>query len=86
MAAFGPVRMGERFAVRRIGLQVAQLAFQVCLQPAAAIALEDAQVTDPPLEFLALVYQRAHGLVVPLLRVALQASATDRASPVICSA
>ena len=28
MAACGPVRMGERFAVRRIGLQVAQLAFR----------------------------------------------------------
>src|SRR5262249_60180158 len=40
---------------------------------AAVLALERAQVVDPPLEFLPLLDQGAHGLAVPLLRVALQA-------------
>jgi hypothetical protein len=46
---------------------------QVRLEPAAVLALERAQVVDPPLEFLPLLDQGAHGLTVPLLRVALQA-------------
>src|SRR5208337_3432797 len=64
---------GERSAVGDTCLQVPQLAFQVSLQPAAVFALEGAQVIDSALKLLAGLDQRAHGLAVPLLRVALQA-------------
>src|SRR5271157_199645 len=64
---------GERSAVGDTCLQVPQLAFQVSLQPAAVFALEGAQVINSALKLLAGLDQRAHGLAVPLLRVALQA-------------
>src|SRR6516164_4373342 len=68
-----PGDRGEGTAVRGARLQVAQLALQVRLEPAAVLALERAQVVDPPLELLPLLDQGTHGLAVPLLRVALQA-------------
>src|SRR5690349_13439381 len=43
----------EHAAVRGAGLQVAELALQVRLQPAAVLALEGTQVVDAALELLA---------------------------------
>ena len=43
----------EGAAVGDTSLQVAELALQVSLQPAAVLALERTQVVDPALEFLA---------------------------------
>src|SRR6201999_4227558 len=63
---------GERPAVGHACFEVTQLAFQVCLQPAAVLTLEGTQVVDPALELFPGLHQRAHGLTVPLLRVALQ--------------
>src|SRR5262249_13328350 len=68
-----PGDRGEGAAVPGARLQVAKLAFQVRLEPAAVLALERAQVVDPPLEFLPLLDQGTHGLAVALLRVACQA-------------
>src|SRR5260370_4290441 len=64
---------GETTGFCDADLQVAELAFQVRLEPAAVLALERAQVVDPALELLAGLHQRAHGLAVALLRVALEA-------------
>src|SRR5437763_9991066 len=68
-----PGDRGEGTAVRGARLQVAELAFQVRLEPAAVFALERPQVVDPALQLLPLLDQGAHGLAVPLLRIALQA-------------
>ena len=57
---------GETTGFGNASLQVAELAFQVCLEPAAVLALERAQVVDPALEFFPLLDQGAHGLAVPL--------------------
>src|SRR6266404_5623132 len=64
---------GEAAGFRDARFQVAELAFQVRLEPAAVLALERAQVIDPALELLAGLHPRAHGLAVALLRVALEA-------------
>src|SRR5579863_8267223 len=63
---------GELAAVGDAGFKVAELALQVRLEPAAVLALERAQVVDPPLKLLALRHQGTHRLAVPLLSVALK--------------
>src|ERR1022692_3282038 len=69
-----PGRHGrEDTAVGRARFEIAKLPFQVCLEPAAVLALECTQVVDAALEFLAGLHERAHRLAVTLLRVALQA-------------
>src|SRR5258708_23897112 len=62
---------GERAAIADAGLKVAELTLQVRLEPAAVLTLEGTQVVHPALELLALGYQRAHRLAVPLLVVPL---------------
>ena len=72
-AGLRPAHGGEGAAVGGTGLQVAELAFQVRLEPAAVFAFERPQVVDPALQLLPLLDQGAHGLAVPLLGVPLQA-------------
>src|SRR6185437_13589478 len=56
----------EGAAVGHACFKIAELAFEVRLQPAAVLTLERAQVVHPALKFLALGEQRAHGLAASL--------------------
>src|SRR6185436_11492727 len=53
-------------------VEVAQLALEVRLEPGAVLALELLELLDVLLQRGALGVQAAHGLLVPLARVALQ--------------
>src|SRR5215472_9756063 len=63
----------EGAAVGGASLQVAELALQVRLEPAAVLPLEGTKVVHAPLQLFTLLHQGAHGLPVPFLGVALQA-------------
>lgn len=67
-----PAHDRESAAALGSHVQLGELVLQVQLQTAAIFALEGAELLDLALKLVTSLHQRAHGLTVPLLRVAFE--------------